>query len=264
MRPVLLASKGGAQEGHGRKRMLFESRREREFYSYYESVLSHSNIEPKTCDINDPDSMAAHQAVCSPDRTLNALTQLVAWRINARRAMLVFFDSDHNYILAESTRTLSLEDESHHQAGDSLWLGATQIPRAFLVCEHTVDLPTKRNSQASGADLRANVFVVNDLAEDTRFCDLPYVQDGPKARFYAGVPITTPTGINIGVLCVMDESPRKGFENGEIRFLSETASTVMDHLHMVRLIDCHHHARTLLTGNFPRYGRKRIISAATT
>lgn len=58
------------------------------------------------------------------------------------------------------------------------------------------------------------VHIINDLTQDTRFCDRPYVKDGPKARFYAGVPIFTARGINIGAICVLDENPRDGLEPG--------------------------------------------------
>jgi GAF domain-containing protein len=59
------------------------------------------------------------------------------------------------------------------------------------------------------------------------------VKDGPKARFYAGVPITTPRGINIGVLCVLDDDPRDGLEQSQVVFLQSMASTVMSHLELV-------------------------------
>jgi hypothetical protein len=57
------------------------------------------------------------------------------------------------------------------------------------------------------------------------FCDRPYVKDGPKARFYAGVPIITPSGINIGALCVLDDKPRDGLEPSQVEILRGMAST---------------------------------------
>ena len=113
--------------------------------------------------------------------------------------MMFFFDRNYAYILAEATRTLSLQDDAVHDIEDALWLGHTIIPRGFSVCEHTVNLPA--NDGSNHDDLSAGVVhIINDLREDTRFCDRPYVVDGPKARFYAGVPITTPNGINVSCL----------------------------------------------------------------
>lgn len=58
--------------------------------------------------------------------------------------------------------------------------------------------------------------------------------DGPRARFYAGVPITTPKGINIGAFCVLDDVKRDGLDDKGITFLRDMASATMTHLEMVR------------------------------
>jgi hypothetical protein len=52
-------------------------------------------------------------------------------------------------------------------------------------------------------------FEVYDLAKDERFASLPVV-DGTVAgyRFYAGTPITTDRGINIGSFFMFDDKPR--------------------------------------------------------
>ncbi|KAK4579828.1 hypothetical protein LTR86_000029 [Recurvomyces mirabilis] len=215
------------------ERRPFESRRGREFYSYYQSVLSHVDSKPKLCDLRDATKVAAHKAVPSADKALTAFLQLAAMRLQTRRAMLVFFDSDHAYVIAESTRTLSLEDSSQHQAGDSLWLGFTKIPRGFSVCEVTADLPANGGSNAHDDVTKAIVHIVNDLTEDTRFCDTPYVTGGPCARFYAAVPITTPNTLNIGVLCVLDDKPRDRLTLHEVKFLRGISGTIMEHLETV-------------------------------
>lgn len=220
-------------EETARERKLVESRREREFYSYYESVLAYANTEPKFCDLHSLEAIVEHKAVPSADKTLTALVQLAALRIGTRRAMIFFFDEEYAYIIAESTRTLSLDDHSQHAPKDSLWLGFTKIPRGLSVCEATADLPANEGSNAQDRHSATLAHIVNDLTEDTRFCDRPYVRDGPKARFYAGVPITTPSGVNIGALCVLDDKPRNGLENGQIEFLRSMASTVMSHLELV-------------------------------
>ncbi|KAI1043123.1 hypothetical protein LB505_006914 [Fusarium chuoi] len=51
------------------------------------------------------------------------------------------------------------------------------------------------------------VIVVHDLAADPRFASSPNCRPGSFARFYAAVPIRSPRGINIGVLCVMNPTP---------------------------------------------------------
>jgi len=222
--------KGAPRE---RQRHLYEGRREREFYSYYESVLAYANTEPKFCDLHSPEAVAAHRAITSTDTTLTAFVQLVAMRLESRRAMIFFFDAEYAYIIAESTRTLSLHDDAQHAPDDSLWLGFTKIPRGFSVCEVTADLPANGGSNARDPYSASLAHIINNLAEDTRFCDRPYVKGGPEARFYAGVPITTPKGINIGALCVLDDKPRDGLQPGQVDFLRNMASTVMSHLELV-------------------------------
>lgn len=101
------------------------------------------------------------------------------------------------------------------------------------MCEVTADLPLNEGSNAKNPHTSSLAHIINDLTEDTRFRDRPYVKDGLKARFYAGVPITTPKGINIGALCVLDDKPRDGLEPNQVDFLCSMASTVMSHLELV-------------------------------
>jgi PAS domain S-box-containing protein len=50
---------------------------------------------------------------------------------------------------------------------------------------------------------------IKDTLEDSRFCHNPLVLEGPKVRFYAGVPLTSPRGYKLGTLCVLDDQPRE-------------------------------------------------------
>ncbi|KAK5745893.1 hypothetical protein LTR17_001022 [Elasticomyces elasticus] len=144
--------------------------------------------------------------------------------------MLFFFDSNHAYVLAEATRTLSLQNDSVHDDEDDLWLGHTVIPRGFSICEETV----ARLPSGDQADPFSLSHIINDLDEDTQFCGRPYVVDGPKAKFYAGVPITTSKGINIGAYCCLDDKKRDGLDAKSVAFLHDMAKTVMTHLEHVR------------------------------
>ena len=48
-------------------------------------------------------------------------------------------------------------------------------------------------------------------------------------RFYAGVPLRTSDGYNLGTLCVIDKEPRP-IDEGQIEDLKDLGSLVMDQL----------------------------------
>lgn len=77
-------------------------------------------------------------------------------------------------------------------------------------------------------------MVVNDLSESPRYCNLPFVKNDPKFRFYAGTPLTTDKNINLGCFFVMDENPREGLTSLEKDTLGSVATLVIDYLKVCR------------------------------
>ncbi len=53
-----------------------------------------------------------------------------------------------------------------------------------------------------------DVFIVTDTLADDRFSTNPFVIGPPHVRFYAGMPLLTPSGEALGTICVMDRTPR--------------------------------------------------------
>lgn len=74
-------------------------------------------------------------------------------------------------------------------------------------------------------------LIVEDICEDARFADGPYVTEEPFIRFYAGAPLVTPDGHALGTLCVLDHKPRR-FGPRQTEVLRQLAGVVMDEIEL--------------------------------
>lgn len=73
-------------------------------------------------------------------------------------------------------------------------LSATQTGRAESFCGHAI--------------MQDRVMIVPDAREDHRFRDNPMVTGDPFVRFYAGQPLRSAGGQNVGTLCIVSSEPR--------------------------------------------------------
>ncbi|MFN2489248.1 MAG: ATP-binding protein [Actinomycetota bacterium] len=102
----------------------------------------------------------------------------------------------------------------------------------FKSCVGVDDDQTSRNvSFCAHAILSDEVMVVPDALADPRFADNPLVTGGPGIRFYAGAPLKTSDGFNLGTVCVVDTQPRE-LNGKEIAALSQLAAVAMDLLEL--------------------------------
>ena len=203
---------------------------------------------PTYVDVRDAEARERHVPSSCPDKTLTAFCQLGALRFNVRRCLLFFFDVNYAYVMAEATRSLSLENDNAHDPGDQLWLGHAKIPRGVACCEVTVGLPAFPITVTTMNGERDSVYVVEDLTRNLTTQDKPYVTSFPHGRFYAGVPITGPNGINIGAYCVLGDEPRNGVSDKDLVFLRDMSRTVMTHLETIRAQAERQRATQMVTG----------------
>lgn len=74
-------------------------------------------------------------------------------------------------------------------------------------------------------------WVVTDARADPRALANPLVAGAMGLQFYAGVPLTTRDGHNLGTLCVLDREPRHVTE-AEVATLEDLAAMVMSELEL--------------------------------
>ncbi|RAR08948.1 sensor histidine kinase response regulator [Stemphylium lycopersici] len=182
----------------------------------------------------------------SDDKALTAFAQLGALRLNARRCLISFFDRKDCFLLAEATKTLSLQTGDPEFDDDRLCFGTTIFPKEQSLCNYTVNLAPKYTTLPLDDPSDLPSLVVNDLSQDKRFCNFPFVKGPPYSRFYAGVPIRSPSGHSIGTYCVLDENPRDGLTPHQLAFLKSMAGTVMRHLERTRAAEDHRRAKIMV------------------
>ena len=71
----------------------------------------------------------------SSNNTLTSFCQLAALRLDVERAMICVFDRDTQFILAEATKSVNLNDTSVHNQNDELWLGSSASKKSWKCCQ---------------------------------------------------------------------------------------------------------------------------------
>ena len=76
------------------------------------------------------------------------------------------------------------------------------------------------------------VFVVPDASQDPRFAANPLVTGSPNIRFYAGAPLRSAAGHNLGAVCVISSDPRAEFSSADKKKLEILASIAGNELEL--------------------------------
>lgn len=92
-----------------------------------------------------------------------------------------------------------------------------------------VDVVSRGASLCSLAVLQDEVTVFENAKEEPCLLTNPLVAGDFGLKFYAGAPLRTPDGFNIGTVCIVDKIARK-FSEAEQILLEGLATVVMDEL----------------------------------
>lgn len=105
--------------------------------------------------------------------------------------------------------------------------------RIWFKSHHGVEVDEVRRSSGlcASAIMQCDPWLVTDAETDPRTLANPLVAGELGLRFYAGVPLTTSDGHNLGTLCIIDRQPRQ-ITDQEVDTLRDLASLVLDELEL--------------------------------
>lgn len=129
------------------------------------------------------------------DEALDRIARLIVHVFGVDQSVVSFIDSHRQWYIA------------------SEGAGVSQVDRQETFCRHTI----------GGVD----PLVVRDASTDPRFADNPHVTATGGVRFYAGAPMRTRDGHNVGTVCAIGKTPRM-FSAAEEMILQDLTQLAMD------------------------------------
>ncbi len=102
----------------------------------------------------------------------------------------------------------------------------------YKACHNLNAKEANRDESFCGHAIMTNeIFIISDATKDERFFDNPDVIGGLKVRFYAGAPIISSNGYNLGTVCAIDNVP-KYLQKDQVKALKTIAEQVSHLLDM--------------------------------
>ena len=99
------------------------------------------------------------------------------------------------YICQAPVSLISLVDRHRQWFKACIGMDTNETPRDRAFCSYTI--------------LQREPCIIEDATSDERVRDNPLVLEEPRIRFYAGFPLISPRGHQLGSLCVIDFIPRE-------------------------------------------------------
>lgn len=134
-----------------------------------------------------------------PEASFDRITAIAARMLGVPMALITLIDAERQWIKS--------------RVGSDV----VETPRNSAFCAYTI--------------LEADLLVVPDARRDQRFAEHDWVLSAPHVRLYAGAPLHTPDGYNLGSLCVFDDRPRELTVDQQAT-LRDLAALVVDELEL--------------------------------
>ncbi|KAJ5286597.1 hypothetical protein N7478_002283 [Penicillium angulare] len=202
----------------------FGTSRERESFRYLPPYHLQAQPLPHIDQDTQPTPSVARSSL---DPALTSFAQLGTFRLNAKRTLISLFGRSAQFVLTEATSNLGLSGDPSDNERQGLWIGCCTVNYQRSLCKSLV-----KHSQTTGDIYQP--LVVTDLSQDDELKDHTDVVNQPHMRFMACSPIVSPKGILIGSYTVLDDKPHDPLDHGSMKFLTDIACTVMDHLDATR------------------------------
>lgn len=113
---------------------------------------------------------------------------------------------------------VSLVDEKRAWFKSCQGFSLSEVPRDDSLCNIAI--------------LYNETLVVPDTRKDDRFSCNPFTLAEPGLRFYAGAPLMTEDGYNLGTLCLLDMQPHGNLSEAQQATLVDLAAMVLDEMEL--------------------------------
>jgi GAF domain-containing protein len=184
------------------------------------------------------DQLFQEPAACQ-DTALTAFAQLCALRLATRRVIITIMSSTVEYVLAEATKSMSLQSDAVEDIRDQRWLGTCSFARGDGINDLAIDGWRKARSVRESPQDKEHYYtsgksshymIVSDVREDPEVAERTFAKQATALRFYFSVPIRDVRGSVVGSLSIMDDKPRYGVSASDMLFCEDMSDTISQHL----------------------------------